>query len=305
MRYYFKKLNIIFLTLIPLAIIFFLIEFNLMKVDFLKKSTNVRIINFERKKLVCEMPSIDFKDQISMNFLKENYKKISETFKSCDYEPYQDLVSIKYLDDNKSLVELNKKSLFELNSSGPKCFIQQFDKEMNQSENNPVRLFGDLKTFDTNYAIELNEIGFFYIYCSNLRDNNSKIYDNVITVFPKNMNKFIEERLKYKKSVDDFKTNLKISILNTTFYDHDLIKCCKKIDSTENVGEKMNVLIFGLDSLSFNHFRRVLPLTFNYLNNDLGNENIVYEKFNSVGQSTHPNIVACKEFLFFLRLKST
>ena len=33
-------------------------------------------------------------------------------------------------------------------------------------------------------------------------------------------------------------------ILNTTFYDHDLIKCCKKIDSAENVGEKMNVLIF-------------------------------------------------------------
>ena len=54
----------------------------------------------------------------------------------------------------------------------------------------------------------------------------------------------------------------------------------------------MNVLILGIDSLSFNHFKRELPITFKYLNEDLKDQNIVYENFNSVGQSTHPNIVA-------------
>ena len=153
-------------------------------------------------------------------------------------------------------------------------------------------MLGELKKFDGNFTIELDEIGFFYIYCLLSGENATKVYENVITVLPKNLTRMTQDRLKYKQTVADFKANLNISIFNSTFNDNDLMKCCKKIDLANQDAVKMSVLILGIDSLSFNHFRRVLPLTFNYLNNDMSEENIVYDNFNSVGQSTHPNIVA-------------
>lgn len=52
----------------------------------------------------------------------------------------------------------------------------------------------------------------------------------------------------------------------------------------------MNVLMFRIDSLSFQHFRRVMPKTYNYLANELEN-NVMYTMFNSVGENTHPNLV--------------
>ena len=53
----------------------------------------------------------------------------------------------------------------------------------------------------------------------------------------------------------------------------------------------MNILMIGLDSMSSNHFKRIFPLTYDYLSRDLDN-NLIFEHLNSVGSNTYPNMLA-------------
>lgn len=39
-----------------------------------------------------------------------------------------------------------------------------------------------------------------------------------------------------------------------------------------------------------NHFRRIFPITYKYLTEELSN-NIFYENFNKIGENTYPNVV--------------
>jgi predicted nuclease of predicted toxin-antitoxin system len=55
-------------------------------------------------------------------------------------------------------------------------------------------------------------------------------------------------------------------------------------DDLSEIKQKINVLILGFDSVSNNHFKRIFPKTFKYLNEILKN-NIIYSSFNSVGVS--------------------
>ena len=57
-----------------------------------------------------------------------------------------------------------------------------------------------------------------------------------------------------------------------------------------NIATKLNVLILGIDSVSLNHFRRVFPLTYKYLNEKL-EKNIIFERFNKIGENTYPNLI--------------
>jgi hypothetical protein len=54
--------------------------------------------------------------------------------------------------------------------------------------------------------------------------------------------------------------------------------------------KKMNVLILALGSVAKNHFRRIFPITYKYLTQDLY-ENIFYERFNKIGENAYPNFL--------------
>jgi hypothetical protein len=52
---------------------------------------------------------------------------------------------------------------------------------------------------------------------------------------------------------------------------------------TKQTSTQPNILVFVFDSLSKNHFKRVLPLTHDYLSHKL-ERNVIFENFNSVGE---------------------
>ena len=53
----------------------------------------------------------------------------------------------------------------------------------------------------------------------------------------------------------------------------------------------MNVLVLGIDSLSYPHLKRSFPRFFKYLSQELS-ENIFFENLNKVGENTFPNLLA-------------
>jgi hypothetical protein len=283
MRIHLRKLNLVFL--IPLFIL--IIFYNILIARVKRKDDRKQIIDGQNN--FCQRPKLKFDDEISMKYFNENHNHVAHTFDSCDkeinYTKYE-TVSVNFMENKKSRVELNLRILNL--KSRPKCLIQKFDKDINQPESEPVKMLDNSIEFDDNFKAEINDFGFFYIYCySSVDDIIKVVYENVVTILDDNLFNLIDKRSNYKKEINDFKSNLNISKLNFTFYDNELKECCGNSDEV-----KSNVLILGLDSMSFNNFQRALPITFKYLNEGFEGENIVYENFNSVGQSTHPNIVA-------------
>jgi hypothetical protein len=159
------------------------------------------------------------------------------------------------------------------------CRAEKFDKKFNVTERNQLEIFSRF-TFEKkyDYTIFFENYGFYYVGCFEKLLNCSEvlIYDETYNIFPRNMSKFIDERreyYKYEKSSNeedikflDFKNTLKLD-------------------------KKMNVLMIGLDSMSSEHLRRSMPLTYEYLTNQLTNS-IMYTSVNIVGENTVPNIIA-------------
>ena len=75
---------------------------------------------------------------------------------------------------------------------------------------------------------------------------------------------------------------------NPLYSDGKLFKSCELKKELRNQ-QKFNVLLIEIESLTFNHFRRMFPLTFEYLKNDLEN-NHLFEKFMIIGENTKPNL---------------
>ena len=61
----------------------------------------------------------------------------------------------------------------------------------------------------------------------------------------------------------------------------------KKRPSLKN----MSVFLLGIDSTSFNHLKRALPLTYAYMSRSLAN-NVFFEKYHSVAENTYGNVLA-------------
>jgi hypothetical protein len=99
------------------------------------------------------------------------------------------------------------------------------------------------------------------------------------------MRKLMLERKKYKDSVDKiFEASNESIKKENNLQDF-------KIDLSEIVtNKKFNVLMFGIDSVSKKHFKRIFPKTLSFLSNKLSN-NIIYENYNSIGVNTFPNLV--------------
>ena len=182
-------------------------------------------------------------------------------------------------------IQLNTKEIFEKFNTNDKhleCTIELFDKKYNVSELNTIET---IEKFvfkkENNYTINLKRHGFYYIKCINLGAlYNSFIYDETVNIFPRNMSILIDE--KRDMILKGFGSELK--------FEKEEIKFTKN-KAIFNAEEKMNVLMIGIESMSYRHLKRSMPLTFDYLNNKLTN-NIMFTSVNIVGENTYPAMLA-------------
>jgi hypothetical protein len=63
------------------------------------------------------------------------------------------------------------------------------------------------------------------------------------------------------------------------------IKYCKTNEKMNN-NNKMNVFILGLDSVSYNHFRRMFPKTFEYLNDNSSHIGFIAQDIQKYGRDS-------------------
>jgi hypothetical protein len=108
------------------------------------------------------------------------------------------------------------------------------------------------------------------------------LFDDIITILPRN----ISELQPNISGIDIKVENRNGSSLSDQLLNH----ACTKKTWFEKKGTKgrMNVLLIQIDSMSFNHFRRMFPETFEFLSTSL-KDNKVYENFMVVGEKTKPN----------------
>lgn len=196
--------------------------------------------------------------------------------KSKNYQTNIDLYKISIdIDFLKSNLKLNQT---------PICEAYRFDRIPNDDRYR-FRV-GVLHKFETTYDYDLivNEHGLYHIYCKN--DSNVIIFNDVKLILPVNMSLLNDERQKNiemeKKLPQQIESNLPL-VTNKQ------IKYCKTSEEMNN--NKMNVFILGLDSVSYNHFRRMFPETFEYLNEKL-EHNHFFEHHHSVAENTLGNLIS-------------
>ena len=223
--------------------------------------------------------------------------KLSWITDKCEH-PISNLISVT---DNNEIhtVILNSAYIVKKRNIGSlTCFIQEFQKMIHSDKY--VEFIGPKFYFKFNnnqslLSVRLNYSGFYYVECRlNLID---VIYKEVLSILPLKTEKIAEKYLPHrnlaKKSKEKFAQSDKIQnkLLNDIKYEkcdfHD-----KKRNQRNNsdLGSKMNVLLIGIDSMSFPHFKRVLPKTYKYLQKDFKN-NLIFNNYNVVGQNTYANIL--------------
>ena len=111
------------------------------------------------------------------------------------------------------------------------------------------------------------------------------------------MSKLVEERREMQK--------LEIKGNNLTYEADNDDQYLKFLDSDNTLllEKKMNILMLGFDSLSYQHFQRVMPITFKYLSKSLEN-NVMFTSMNRVGENTHPNVWALLSGIFISKIDS-
>ena len=175
------------------------------------------------------------------------------------------------------------------------CTIQQFDKLSNKAEN--VQMIGRKIIFrkKDDYQIITDKHGFYHIDCSAYYKS---IVSTVYTLLPRSMSRLIKDNKKSVKKVLKLKSRFNDSIQNPFLNDVNY-QDCGNFDEINAINQtdpnlkslnhkKMNVLIIGLSSISFNLFKNVFPKTFGFLKS-LKN-NIFYENYNKIGKGAYSNM---------------
>ena len=243
---------------------------------------------------LCITPLLNYQDSTALRYLNSDLHTLESTFKACEPINYKDSYKI----ENFLIITANEKEIYEikLNTSlieteftmskqNLKCTLQRFDKKINASEElEEVVMISPVYEFDYNFELTVNQTGFYYLECKKLNLISSNLFSHVYIVYPYRMSKLIQQHSSHRKSVEKFISNFNNSKSKLMLKDFYASEC-----ETNNLNEKkMNILILGLDSLSSSHFRRVFPLTFEYLNT----KSIIFDHINSVGANTYPNILS-------------
>lgn len=160
------------------------------------------------------------------------------------------------------------------------CEASKFDKVFNKNEQFQLLKFEPIRIFERkhNFTLYYDKHGYYYVKCYT-NNNKSLIYESPYYVFPHDMNSLRRER------ADLISKHTKIHDLNWL----ETIEFLNKENSFK-IKKQMNVLIMAFDSVSYQNFKRIFPITYNYLENVL-QDNIIYTSVNVVAENTYPNMV--------------
>lgn len=268
---------------------------DLAKLDLLKQDDKLsENINDE-----CKMPYISYNNDVSMKYVNEDYKALRSIFDSCDRdEPLTKLngdnslrTALFEISQGRIRIKMDHLRLkFNLKPGvDVRCVAQKFDKPMNQSEELlKVEMIGRIYEFDPDYIEIGNEYGFFYVHCVKNGDK-SLLFDYLLQIYPQDLSVLMKDRLKYQQDRDKFIQSLDAE-RRSRMYENHVLESSTAETSTKKK-KPMNVLVIGIDSVSSNHFRRVFPLTYDYLKAHL-QKSVEFTSFHSMGGNTYPNIVA-------------
>ena len=218
------------------------------------------------------------KDLESSRLLKQiKYRKFSIN------ESNTDLILLKL--DYKFLLKFAE---IEEYTDNIVCNIQLIDKKLKAKDYFEVvskKIFFE-KQF--NFEIITDMFG-FYVFTCRYSDETSVIYEEILNILPYDMDRFKQKTGPYFDKVDNIKKTIEDSKTNPMLNDLPF-KTCEKENNMKNDANKMNVLIIGIDSVSYNGLKRAFPLTYQYLKNELENF-VFYENYNKIGDNTYPNLL--------------
>lgn len=152
------------------------------------------------------------------------------------------------------------------------CTVTRYDKTLNRDEQRLELAFETAQIFERkfNFTLYYAKHGFYWTRCFT-KIKNSLIYESPYYVYPHNMNQLRVER---ERIVSEHSKENDVNWQES-------IKFLNKPNSFK-IKEKMNVLILAFDSVSYHNFKRIFPVTYNYLDNVL-KDNIIYTTANVVG----------------------
>lgn len=178
---------------------------------------------------------------------------------------------------------------FGINENRLDCNAQLFDKLMNDDEDyQRLTTFGNERKFERifDFTLYFDKHGYYTIRCVKRTILKISTFYFVYNLLPYDMSELMRDRQKYQKTELE-----KAKLINETPETIKFIENDINLTKEFQLNNKMNLLVIGFDSLSYNHFRRLFPQTYDYLNKELENA-ITYDSVISVGLNTYPNLLA-------------
>ena len=287
-----KKL-FIFILLVNLGILMLVVNTHYDKIVY----SLSRIVNTNSLYDSCEFQLLDNAAQVASEYLAKSAGQRMPLYSKCmlnDTQKRKEL-AITYMTAEKSyLISVNFTALETrigkaIQPQTITCFIQFFEKTQNSSEKGEQISFEKKQLLNANFEIRVSDTGFFYINCADKEKASLVVYHDVFTILPHDMRELVEKRAKYKKTVEDFKLEKVVPKLGDLIKNVDYANKC----AAEKKQEKLlrpNILLMGIDSVSYANFKRLFPQTFRFLSAELAN-NVILDHMNAVGGSTIDNII--------------
>ena len=245
----------------------------------------------------CEFQYLEKAEQVAHAYLKTSFEQRMPIYNKCSLNETDTRIEIliTYTAQNKTykvsldVESVERRTTQKIDKETTKCYIQFFNKKKNSSESGQQVEFDEKQYLNSEFEVDVNKTGFFYTNCVNKQ--NKLVYHDVFTLLPQNMSILIEERLKYKKIVDEFRREKMYPILGDLVQNADYTtNCALKKSISSSLSRQPNILVLGLDSVSYANFKRVFPSTFKFLNEELAN-NVILDHVNSVAGSTIDNLI--------------
>jgi hypothetical protein len=255
----------------------------------------------------CQFKSFVKENNVTVHYYSKSLENLKSVYGSCSSLNSSGTIIIKHQIDEtfKLLLDpdyiFKKNGLSRTNSKAKlKCSVSLFDKKMKSAD-----LLGNLHLAHKHFAsneMQVNESrkfeftglanGFYLIECWFVKNSFSLsklVYNEVVTILPKNMTKLIDANQATRQHTEKLRRSLKRSKRNNEMLALAEYEECDSLPGGE-LPDKMNVLILGIDSVSYPYLKRAFPLTHAYLAKELEGS-LLFENLNIVGMNTYPNML--------------
>ena len=241
---------------------------------------------------LCFKAYIDPNNPIAIKHYRESIQRYMPKFNECfKKEKANDLIKI---DENNTL-QIDIDGILKRYNLSIKleCYAQAIDKTIDKKERDYNLIYSH--RYLVKSKLTLNEHGFYYIHCVDEMNKLRVIHQDIRLVLPKYMSYLKVKSLPYQKKLEvirdeqldsDNSMNPLLTDLNLLNDECLLNKATEEAKIKNKFNSKMNVLILGIDSLSYPHLKRSFPRFYKFLSQEL-NENVFYENLNKVGENTY------------------